>query len=194
MKNATPKQAAFLSAYAELGNVTAAAAAANIARSSHHNWMDDPKYAEAFAEAHEEACDRLETEARRRAIEGVEEPVIHKGELCYVTDRQSRQKRVLTVKKLSDTLLIFLLKGARPDKYRDNSKIEHSGAVNGFIRTKVDLSNLTDEQLSTLESIARAATGPSGDRSREDTPVTPEDGPLLRVGGTVPEGAVPEAP
>ena len=50
----------------------------------------------------------LEREARRRAVEGVEEPVgFYKGEPSAY------------VRKYSDTLLIFLMKGARPDKYRD---------------------------------------------------------------------------
>ena len=50
-----------------------------------------------------------EVEARRRAVEGVEEPV---GWFQGTPGG--------TVRKYSDTLLIFLLKGARPHKYRDN--------------------------------------------------------------------------
>lgn len=59
----------------------------------------------------------LEAEARRRAMDGVDEPVYHKGEV------------VGHVRKYSDTLLIFLLKAHRPHKYRDNYKIEHGGQV-----------------------------------------------------------------
>jgi len=31
------------------------------------------------------------------------------------------------VQRYSDTLLIFLMKARRPDKYRDNVKVEHAG-------------------------------------------------------------------
>ena len=76
----------------------------------------------AVDHAREEAADTLEAEARRRAIEGVEEPVFHKGE------------RVGTVRKHSDLLLIFLLKGARPQKFRDNYQRAGTGAPDGTPR------------------------------------------------------------
>ncbi len=50
----------------------------------------------------------LEQEATRRAYHGVEKPVFHKGEVCG------------TVREYSDTLLIFLLKGRKPEVYRDS--------------------------------------------------------------------------
>jgi hypothetical protein len=64
--------------------------------------------------AKEMAADRLEEEAWRRAVDGVEEPVgFYRGEPgAYV-------------RRYSDTLLIFLLKGLRPEKYRE--RYEHSG-------------------------------------------------------------------
>ena len=59
----------------------------------------------------ENAADLLEEEARRRAHDGVDEPVWFQGVQCG------------TVRKYSDTLLIFLLKGAKPDKYRERSSV-----------------------------------------------------------------------
>lgn len=47
----------------------------------------------------------LEAEARRRGVEGVEEPILFQS------------KVVTTVRKYSDVLLIFLLKGLRPRRY-----------------------------------------------------------------------------
>jgi len=111
------RQNAFLAAYAEVGNVTRAAELAKVPRSMHYEWMKDPEYAEAFAQAEQQACDRLEQEARRRALEGVEEPVFHRGEQCGV------------VRKYSDTLLIFLLKGAMPHKYKERVQNEVSGSL-----------------------------------------------------------------
>jgi hypothetical protein len=114
------KKAAFLAAYSQLGNLTAAAKASDVHRQRHYEWMkDDPDYPERFKQAHAEACDHLESEARRRAVEGVEKPVFHKGVICG------------TVQEYSDTLLIFLMKGALPEKYRE--RMEHSGPGGGAI-------------------------------------------------------------
>lgn len=60
----------------------------------------------------------LELEARRRAVEGVEQENYDRdGNLVSVTT------------KFSDTLLIFLMKAGDPKKYRDNFSIEHKGSV-----------------------------------------------------------------
>lgn len=99
----------FLLSLSECGNVTQAAKDAGIARLTAYRHRDrDPRFADAWDDAIEEAVDRLEAEARRRAIEGVDEPVFYKG------------KPVGRVKKYSDTLMIFLLKAHRPEKFRDN--------------------------------------------------------------------------
>lgn len=125
-----PKKRAFLAAYAQCGNVTQAAEAAGIPRSLHYKWLEQEgpegdAYREAFAQAQEEAADRLEAEARRRAVEGVVryrftkdgDPIRHPvtGEPYYELE-------------YSDTLLIFLLKAARPEKYADRTKAEITGA------------------------------------------------------------------
>ena len=103
------KKRAFLHAYAKSGTVKAAAEAVGLSRRMHYHWMKaDPAYAAAFAEAQEQAADTIEAELVRRAVEGVEEPVHYRGQ------------RVDMVRKYSDVLLIFLLKGLRPEKYRDN--------------------------------------------------------------------------
>lgn len=114
------KKKLMLAAIAESGNIGKAAAAAGISRNCHYNWMQaDKAYAKAVDEAFDDAVDLLETEAKRRAYEGVEEPVYQGG------------KQVGTIRKYSDTLLIFLMKGARPEKYRDRQQIEQtvSGSV-----------------------------------------------------------------
>lgn len=120
------KQAAFLAAFSECGNISRAAKIAGIERRSHYSWIKDPIYAERFADAENQAVDTLEAEARRRAVEGIDEPVYYKGEVCG------------TVRKYSDTLLIFLLKGARPDKYRDNVRQEITGKDGGPLRLSIE--------------------------------------------------------
>lgn len=141
----TPKQLAFLAAYALTGNISRAAQSAQIDRTNHYDWLGDPAYAQRFEEAKREAAELLEAEARRRAVEGIEEPVIYQGELCpeVATDPETGERRLtgkpLTVRKYSDTLLIFLLKGAMPDKYRENAKVEHSGANGGPVQNEMTI-------------------------------------------------------
>jgi hypothetical protein len=61
------------------------------------------------------AADSLEAEAVRRAFEGVTQPVgWHQG----------KPGGLVTVK--SDNLLMFLLKGAYPDKYKDRMELRGS--------------------------------------------------------------------
>ena len=110
------KQAAFLAALAEVGNITVAARAAQIDRRLHYDWMAiDPGYPGRYRDAVHQAGEALEAEARRRAVDGVPEPIFYKGE------------PIGAVRKYSDTLLIFMMKGAMPHKYRD--RVEHSGDV-----------------------------------------------------------------
>jgi hypothetical protein len=99
---------AFLASLAESCNVRASAARAGVGRrTAYRHRVADPVFAEAWADATEAACDLMEEEARRRAVEGVVRPVFHDG------------KQVGTVRERSDVLLIFLLKANRPEKYRD---------------------------------------------------------------------------
>jgi len=102
------KQKAFLAAYAKTANLSRAASKAKISRVSHYNWLKNAQYKKLFEEEKEKAVGLLEDEAVRRAHEGVLEPVYQGGKLIGT-------KRVY-----SDTMLIFLLKAARPEKYRDN--------------------------------------------------------------------------
>lgn len=147
------KKRAFLAAFAECGNVTEAADSVGIHRRTHYDWLaNDPDYAAAFAEAEDEAVDRLETEARRRAVEGVRNEKSHyfKGDLVGV-DVET---------KYSDTLLIFLLKALRPEKYRERFETKHVGEVHHT--HAVDWTGLTDDELDLLAGIAERAAG-SGD-------------------------------
>jgi hypothetical protein len=148
-----PKKRAFLVAFAGCGQVTESCKQADIDRMTDWNWrQDDPDYCVARAKAWAMACEALEAEAYRRGHGGVDEPVFHGG------------SQVGTIRKYSDTLLMFLMKGANPNTYRDTWRGELSGPGGGPIRTAVDLSKLTEEQLATLAGIASAASGSDADR------------------------------
>lgn len=132
-------QKAFLAAYQESGNITAAAEMAGMDRRSHYDWMkNDSTYPDRFDEAHQVYVDSMEAEARRRAVEGIEVPIYYMG-------RKVGHKKIF-----SDTLLIFLLKGELPDKYKDRAEQEmkHTGQLKGM-----DLSHLTFEELKALAGI-----------------------------------------
>lgn len=91
----------FLKALAESGNVGLSCTSASVGRSTVYGWRaKDQAFAGEWDTALEAAGDVLEAECRRRAVEGVEEPIMHQG------------RQVGTVRKYSDLLLIFLMKSA----------------------------------------------------------------------------------
>ena len=114
------KRAAFLSAYAQLGNLSAAAKIAGTERRKHYVWLKDKRYKAAFADAEEQATERMEQEGWRRAVVGTDKPIYHKGQ------------KIDTLKEFSDVLLIFLLKARRPDKYRERYEYSGPGGVAPF--------------------------------------------------------------
>jgi len=104
---------AFLAAYRVTGGVRLSAAAAGISRQLHYKRMAGmPGYAEAFAEAQEDAADHLEEEARRRAVEGCPRYVVQKGHI--VKDDSGEP---IIEREYSDVLLLALLRANRPAKY-----------------------------------------------------------------------------
>jgi hypothetical protein len=114
------KKEKFLELLGQTGNATAAAEAIGLNRCTPYKWREkDEAFAAAWDAASEEAADRLEKEAWRRAVEGTEKPVYQGGKL------------VGKVREYSDTLLIFLLKGNRPGKYADRVRQEISGPGGG---------------------------------------------------------------
>lgn len=136
----------FLEIYARVGNVWEACRQANIARRSHYEWLEgDPDYKAAFNDAKEDACDNLLEEARRRGHEGVEEPVYWQGQV------------VGAVRKYSDNMLMFLIKGMRPEVYRDNwrGELTHTGSL--AVSRGPDLTKLSNEQLELAEQLALTA-------------------------------------
>ena len=127
MKLTPEKLAAFCAALASTGgNVTRACEAVDISRMTAYGWRkDDPTFAKAWDEAKAIGLEALEDEALRRAFEGYDKPIVHMG---VVTD---------TVKEYSDTLAIFLLKGGKPEKYRDNVRQEISGPNGGPVKQQI---------------------------------------------------------
>lgn len=146
----------FLEAFAQSGILEEAARVAGVARQSHYVWLKDPDYQRRFAEATERAAERLEAELHRRLYEGTEETVVYQGEICYQRDEAGNlTNKPLVVRRKSDILLMFALKGAKPEKYRDNVKadITHSGELS--VTHRIELTRLNDAALDQLERMFR---------------------------------------
>jgi hypothetical protein len=112
LKLTLARQVRFLKALAETGSVATSAAVAGTSRTRVYELRKtDPAFASAWEDAEEIAADRLEKEARRRAIKGVEEPLVSSGKL--VRDENGQQ---VTVTRYSDNLLLALLKAHRPPR------------------------------------------------------------------------------
>lgn len=143
---AEPKQAAFLTALVLMaGRRSLAARAAKVARSTHYRWMEtDANYKLLYERAMLQVVEVLEDEATTRAVEGVRKGIYFQG--C----------RVATERVYSDGLMMFLLRGAAPDKYRE--KTEHSGAVDLNLRFKGSLTEL----LATYRELASEETADAG--------------------------------
>jgi hypothetical protein len=92
-------------------------------------WRNDQVLQAAVAQAKEVAADLIEAEAYRRAVHGVEKPTgWYQG------------KPGAMVREYSDLLTIFLLKGLRPERYKE--RVEMRGAL-----ANLDLNLLPDEAI-----------------------------------------------
>lgn len=104
---------AFLTQLSVNGNVSAACDAARVERSTVYDARkNDPAFSKQWDDAITTAVDDLEAEAWRRASVGTLKPVWFKGELVgYDLEH-------------SDALMQTLLKGHRPEKYRETLRID----------------------------------------------------------------------
>jgi hypothetical protein len=90
-----------------MANVRVACEVAGVSRATaYRTRADNQTFARQWDEAIEAACDRLEQEAWRRGVAGVERPVTVAGEKEMV-------------REYSDRMLEMLLKAHRPEKFRE---------------------------------------------------------------------------
>lgn len=117
------KREKFLEILSKTSNVSEAAKAVGMSRHGVYDVRNtNAGFAKEWDDAVETGLDALEREAIRRGMEGVEEPVFYQGD------------EVARVRKYSDTLLIFMLKGGRPEKFRENLALQHSGEMSVNIK------------------------------------------------------------
>lgn len=141
-----PDPRRFLVAFRRLGNVAQACKAAEVGRTTvYRRRQQDEEFALAWADVEEETTDEMEREAFRRGVEGVDEPVFYKGE------------RIGWIRNYSDTLLIFMLKARKPEKYRERVDHRHSG--DGAAPSKgIDVSKLSLPEARKLRELLAKAT------------------------------------
>lgn len=102
------RQRAFLKAYVVCGTIGGACKAVKIHRNTYHVWMaHDAEFKELMELAKEDAADVMEEECIRRATRGVKKGIWYKGEKVGYEHLKS------------DVLLMFMLKGMRPEKFRE---------------------------------------------------------------------------
>ena len=144
----------FLDELTASGNVSASARAVGVSSTAVYALKaKDADFAAAWEQANEDATDILEAEARRRAVRGVQEPIVYQGQLTPVWKRDASGQPVLevyneagdtrpvqetdhegrpvwlTVTKHSDSLLALLLKGHRKRVFADRTEL--TGADGG---------------------------------------------------------------
>mgnify|MGYP000402570889 CR=1 FL=1 len=108
-----PWQVRFLESIDRCPVVCDACIAARISRKTAYLWRQkDEAFRDAWDEAMENSIDRAEKAAFSRAIDGVETPIIVKGEEVGVSV------------EYSDRLLEFILKGHRPERYREKQQVD----------------------------------------------------------------------
>lgn len=113
---------------------------------------DDPHFADQVADATRAAADAIESEAVSRAMDGVEQNVWFKGEICG------------TEMKKSDSLLETVLKAAKPDKYAQKKDIKHTHEGNiGVAVIPITAPNLEDWERASIDAHYRQSllTDPS---------------------------------
>jgi len=133
------KQVEFLALLREGRTVEGAARNVGIHRSTLYRLRDrNEEFRRSWDEAWEAGIEALEDELRRRGFEGVEKPVFHSGVV------------VGSVREFDTTAAIFILKARKPEVYRDNARIEHTGPGGG----PVQVQSFREEFIRRIERLA----------------------------------------
>jgi hypothetical protein len=148
--------------------VKAAAAHAKVKRQSHYDWLASVEYREAFTLAGRMAADALLDEAKRRAQFGTREYVLYQGNVVTVekVEKDGTKKQVPLVKvKYSDAMTMFLIERLTPGMHEKREILhteEPPQTYRPFEDEALDLTKLSEEELTALERIAGKITAGSG--------------------------------
>lgn len=150
----------FLAALARSLNVTKAARTARVNRQRVYEVRaTDEEFAKQWDAAIAQAIDTAEGELYRRAVTGLRKPITVAGKKVIVTE-------------YSDSLLQFLLKAHRAERYRETIKQQITGANDGPIEIGV-------KAVDYRTGLAALAAGPTPDRDAPSQTQDPGDGPAV---------------
>jgi len=149
----------FLDVLSRTGVIRPALEAAGFKRNCLPRLRSDPDFEAAYREALEDATDTMESEAYRRAVNGVlRTKAIGSGENTQFIDELH----------YSDPMLMFLLKANRPDRFADRSKSEISAPGGApLIPATTDASAAA--RIAALLDEARRRRGEADDTEADDT-------------------------
>lgn len=118
------RRALFLQVLADTCSPKQACAVVGIARSSaYHHREKDLEFAAQWDAAVAEALDAVLEESYRRAVVGVNEPVVYQGDISKDADGKP-----VTVTKYSDRLLELLMKWRYPEQMADRLRVRSDGS------------------------------------------------------------------
>ena len=123
----------FLSGYTKFGTITVGCHAAGIDPATYYRWVsDDEAFAADVDTAKLRVRDKLEGEAHRRAIGG-----------------------------RSDRMLIFLMQGHDPDRYRETRQVTNNTDVSLTLNNigNDSIKRLTSEEIASMRRIIRKIHG-----------------------------------
>jgi hypothetical protein len=138
----------FLEVLRATASPTRAAAAVGVSRTCAYLARDrDLAFRVAWDEATELAMERLLEESYRRAVDGVEEPVIQGGKVVSIRDPETGEERPFSVMRYSDRLMEVMLKFRYPDRMAERLRAD----------VKIDGLGLAPEMLLKMSATERRA-------------------------------------
>lgn len=124
----------FFEQLAKSGNIGKALEVVAISRIElYRRETQDPEFKKIFEEARSLGISAMEDEAQRRAVDGVSEPIFFQG------------LQIATVQKFSDQLLMFLLRGRKPEVFKERISTDNTNT-----NLNVPFTGLPDEELRKL--------------------------------------------
>jgi hypothetical protein len=210
----TPWRKAFLANLSRTGSVTAAAQAAGVERKTVYRHREHhPDFGRAWDYALETFADHLEEVAVERATRGVQKFRFYKGQplphplLCQCGHSKvdhgqgacsqegctcsSFAGAPYAEQEASDTLLIFLLKGARPEKYCDNLGLD-AVQIDQYIEKRIaEQAEARVEARMAQLGIRNGTAHPSSSARTADPAPAPQVSPPPDSPSASPEGPSP---
>lgn len=148
----------FIEAFRICGNVTKSCEISNVSRGviyGGEGWVSQDEtnagrelFSERFEKARNESIEYIEAELYRRAVEGIEKPVYQGGKL------------VGHIQEYSDQLMMFLLRGLNPAKWREKFEGANLIGVGGNLNVQnnqivAQIANMTEDELKRLAERGR---------------------------------------